>query len=124
MEISSSFGSIIINGKKYTEDVLIDARGAVIKRLKHISSAFKSKYGHTPLTKAELEETLKKFSNITILVIGTGQYGAMPVESDAIRYLESKGIEYIIETTPEAINRFKELANKRKDVLGLFHITC
>ncbi len=124
MKISTTFGRIIINGKEFTEDVLIDASGTVRKRPKHISANKKSQYGHTPLTKEELIEILRTFPETSVIIIGNGQYGAMPVEDAVVEYAKSRQIEVILKETPDAIREFQNLAGQGKKVLGIFHITC
>lgn len=125
MEISVTFGQIVINGVQYSEDVIVSSDGTITKRLKEISKPLKAKYGHTPLTKKEVEETVKRFRIIDTLIIGTGHYGALPIEKDTLDFLEQRGIKYIIKKTKDAIDEFLKISRSRnKGVIAIFHITC
>ncbi len=53
--MQTGFGWIEINGIQYEHDVIIHADGNVSKRKKKVSKAYKGEYGHTPLSRAELD---------------------------------------------------------------------
>jgi len=73
-----SFGSIDIDGRTYSQDVVLD-RGKVRKRRKAASKRYRDSYGHTPLS---VEEEIPW--GCRRLVIGTGAAGALPV-MDAVK---------------------------------------
>ena len=123
MEISTSFGKIVINGKPYDYDVIVKRDGTVLRRPKEISEK-KRTTGHTPFTKEELENILSKVGNAKVVVIGTGQSGALPIEEDVLLFLEQHDISAFIATTPNAIYDFIELIKANKEVIGIFHVTC
>ncbi|MCD6485366.1 MAG: hypothetical protein J7L47_09700 [Candidatus Odinarchaeota archaeon] len=123
MKISTSFGEITINGKRYEYDVVVKKDGTVLKRPKEIS-AKKKTTGHTPFTKEELEKILSDVGDVDIVVIGTGQSGALPIEEDVLLFLEQHGFSAFIATTPNAIFDFVELVKSGKNAVGIFHITC
>ena len=117
-----SFARIIINGKEYNHDVVIYPDGRVERRKKHLSKKYADLYNHTPLSREELEETLKGVEP-EVLVIGTGLRGRMVVMEGAKELARERGIELVIDVTPKAIEKFNEIFKKRK-TLGIFHITC
>ena len=43
------FGTIVIDGKEYNKDIIID-REKIRKRDKKASKSLKARYGHTPLS--------------------------------------------------------------------------
>jgi len=123
MEISTSFGEITINGRRYEYDVVVKKDGTVLKRPKEIS-AKKKTTGHTPFTKEELEKILSDVGDVDVVVIGTGQSGALPIEEDVLLFLEQHDFSAFIATTPNAIFDFVELVKSGKNSVGIFHITC
>jgi len=62
--------------------------------------------------------------NPDIVIVGTGQNGAMEVNEDFSNEVQKKGIELIIEKTPEAIKIYNERIKKRKRINALIHTTC
>lgn len=123
MDIFSGFGWIEINRKKFEEDVILDYRGNVYDRPKHLSSDKKRIYGHTPFTLEELLEIIRRIGEFDTIIIGTGQYGAMPVEEEVKRYLENINKKFIILDTQKAIEEFLGRVSKEK-VIAVFHVTC
>ncbi|UXD21643.1 hypothetical protein IPA_06175 [Ignicoccus pacificus DSM 13166] len=119
---SVSFGEVIVKGKSYHHDVVIYWDGTTRKRDKEPSKKYKSLYGHTPLSREEIEKYLKE--GVEVVVIGTGIYGALPIMEGAKKLLEEKGISYVTLPSPKAIERFNELVEEGKKVLGIIHITC
>ncbi len=117
-----SFARIVINGKEYNYDVVIYPDGRIERRKKHLSKKYADLYNHTPLSREELEETLKDVKP-EIIIIGTGLDGRMVVMEEAKKLAEERGIELIIDLTPKAIEKFNKLYKERK-VLGIFHTTC
>ena len=116
----TGFGYIIVNGVRYDHDIVVHVDGSVTKRKKELSKPYK-KGVHTPLAPPEIEEILDE--NPEIVIIGSGQYGALPILDETIKLLEEKNIKYIIEKTPKAIEEYNKLS-KEKRVAGIFHVTC
>jgi len=110
-----SFGSIRIDGVTYEHDVIIE-RGAVRKRKKKGSKAFRDEFGHTPLT---LEEEIPW--GCRRLVIGTGAYGALPVVDALRREAKKRGVELLVVPTAEAI---RELERDPDNTNAILHVTC
>ena len=110
---SLSFGSINIDGKDYVKDVVI-RKGKIEKRKKKKSKAFRSQFGHTPLSTLEnIPWDCKK------LIIGTGQSAALPVMQEVKETAKKKGVELVLMRTPDAIHSINE-----KDTNLILHLTC
>ncbi len=108
---STSFGSIIIDGKAYEDDVIIFADGTVKKR-------GLQKGTHVVC----LEETEPLFKEKPkVIVIGTGQSGVAEVEPEVSEKAKKLGIKIIEAPTPIAIKKFNNIKEKKA---GLFHLTC
>jgi len=114
---SSGFGWVIIDGKRFENDVVVLIDGSVIKRDKKLSRSKKAKYGHTPLTRTELLPLLRVKPDL--IVIGTGQNGAMPITPNAQKILNDN-ISFI-GPTPEALNWMQKDGRK---IVALLHVTC
>ena len=111
------FGSIIIDGKIYTSDVIIRPNGEIKKRKKKLSKAI---YGtsHT-ISLDEAKHVFKKSAKT--LVIGGGQFGRVKLSAEAADYFAQKGCEVTLLSTPKAIQVWNDT---QEEAIGLFHITC
>ncbi|MFC2146263.1 MTH938/NDUFAF3 family protein, partial [Acidobacteriota bacterium] len=69
----------------------------------------------------DLKDILKEGPGI--LIIGTGVMGVMRVPKELKKQLEAKSIELYVERTGKAVEVFNS-ADKRKKVIGAFHLTC
>jgi len=117
--ISSDFGWIEVDGKVYDYDIVIYPNGNIERRKKEIS---KRKHGTSH--KLDLEEITGYLGHEEeVVVIGTGQYGALSLTEESERLLRDLGLEIIQLPTKEAIKRYLELC-RNKRVLGIFHVTC
>ena len=105
------FGSIVIDGKEYTSDVIVFPD--------RVKDRWWRKEGHR-LDIDDLEEVLE--FKPEVLVIGTGYSGVMEVPEETLRYLQMKNIEVHVAPTREAVKIFNGLRGKR--VVGAFHLTC
>ena len=71
----------------------------------------------------EIEELLKQKPEI--IVIGTGQSGAMgEIDKTIINKFEEQGIEVITDITPKAIEIFNQKLEQGKRINALIHTTC
>ncbi len=109
---SYDFGRITINGKHYTTDLVVFAD--------KIKADWRRREGHS-LHIADLNEALE--AKPEVLVVGTGYSGMMKVPSEIRRYIESEGIELIIQKTAEACKTFNRLS-KSRSVVAAVHLTC
>ena len=108
-----SFGSITIDGKDYSKDIVI-RKGKIEKRKKKESKKFRSQFGHTPLSNFEnIPWDCKK------LIIGTGHNSALPVMKEVQKKAKKKGVELVLMSTPDAILRINE-----KGTNLILHLTC
>jgi hypothetical protein len=110
---STSFGSITINGKKFSHDVIVNSKGEVKE------SSLQTRH---LVNEKEFFDFMKEKPEI--IVIGNGQYGACEVSEDFIKLAKEKGIELIVENTPHALQKFNELVKKGKKVIAYMHVTC
>lgn len=108
---SYSFGRIVIDGKLYTQDVIVFSD--------RVFSPWWRKEGHY-LHKKDLVEILEP--KPAILIIGKGYSGVMKVPDNLIDELKDMEIKVIAEKTTEAVKRFNEL--KGEKVVAALHLTC
>jgi hypothetical protein len=110
-----SFGSLEIDGKEHTKDVVLD-RGTLRKRKKKLSRPFREQFGHTPLSVQEkIPWKCKR------LVIGTGMEGRLPVMDEVVAEAKRRGIELVLRRTPEAV---RLLEDDPADTNAILHVTC
>jgi hypothetical protein len=109
------FGSVTIDGVTYNHDVVID-RGRVIKRKKKPSKRFREEFGHTPVSTEE-----KLPWKCQRLIIGTGNYGSLPVMDEVKREARRRKIKLLIVPTNDAM---LEVAKDPKETNALLHVTC
>jgi hypothetical protein len=113
----TSFGSITVNKKNYDYDIIITLNGEIKKRKKKLSKAV---YGtsHT-ISKDEAKYVYE--DGAELLIIGSGQYGAVELSEEASEYFKKKNCKVVLLPTPHAIKEWNQAGG---NVVGLFHITC
>lgn len=111
-----SFGSVTIDGVRYDHDVIL-AGGEVSERDKSPSRPRKAEFGHTPLTAGENLPW-----NTQSLWIGTGAYGRLPVLEEVRQEAASRGVDLVVATTPEMVERVNSGIPEGTAVL--LHLTC
>jgi len=107
-----SFGKIVIDEKTYTSDVIVYPD--------RVDSSWWRQEGHN-LEKADLKDVLE--AGPDVLIIGTGDSGVMHVPEGTVRFLESRGIQVLVEKTGKAVEIFNTHPRDKK-VIGAFHLTC
>jgi hypothetical protein len=107
-----SFGSITIDGKTYTSDVIIYPD--------KVDSSWWRKEGHS-LHIVDLKDVINVKPEI--LIIGTGYSGAMVVPEETISYLKAQNIEVHVARTEKAVELFNKFQKGKKTVAAL-HLTC
>jgi len=112
-----TFGSIIVEGKKYRRDVLIFADGTIKKR----KGGFLM-FGSHKIKKQELEELSQ--SQPETIIVGTGTNGAAHIAPEAESWAKGKNPSLLVQPSYDAVARLNELAEQRKKVAALIHITC
>jgi hypothetical protein len=117
---SYEFGVIVINGKRYSSDVIIYPD--------RVKDDWWRKEGHK-LGIDDLEDVIEK--NPDVIVIGMGNPGLMKVLPETAKHIESKGIKLIIQSTKEACKTYNRLSSPptagfpaSQKVIALLHLTC
>lgn len=113
----TSFGSITVDGKKYSHDIVIRLDGKVEKRKKKLS---KEKYGTSH--KLSLEEAKHIFEEgARQLIIGSGQTGYVELSDDAAQLFLDEECKVQLLPTQKAILAWNDADGQ---TIGLFHVTC
>jgi hypothetical protein len=111
------FGRVEIEGKSYTEDVIITG-GEITLRDKAPSKKHKARFGgHTPLSAKEAIPWECKQ-----LIIGTGAEGRLPVMKKVYKHAAEQGVRLIVVSTPEACKLLSEA--DLSDTNAILHVTC
>ena len=110
---SYDFGQIVIDGRRYTSDVIVFPD--------RVRDGWWRKEGHR-LHVEDIDRTVEE-EKPEVLVVGTGYSGLMKVLPETEKYLKSKGIELIVQSTREACKTFDRLV-KSKKVIAALHLTC
>jgi hypothetical protein len=109
---SYDFGEIVIDGKRYTSDVIIYPD--------RVKDDWWRKDGHQ-LCIDDLEDVLDFEPDV--IVVGTGDPGMMKVLPETEKLIKSKGITLIVQLTKQACQIFNRLSSTQK-VIALLHLTC
>lgn len=109
---SYRFGQIVIDGKKYTGDVVIFPD--------HVEANWFRKAGHQ-LGLEDISSGMEK--NPNAIVIGTGAFGMVKVNAEVITEAERRGIKLIIEPTEDACQTYNQLS-QTEEVIAALHLTC
>lgn len=113
MKIDSySFGSLVVDGKMYTSDVIIYPG--------RVDPSWWRKEGHR-LQIADLADALN--AKPQILIIGTGYSGMMVVSKETESRIRSLGIDIYVATTGKAVELFNTMQGK-KTIVAALHLTC
>jgi len=112
---SYEFGVIVINGKRYTSDVIVLPERVI--------DGWWRKEGHKVHIE-DLEEILKQEPKPEVLVFGTGYYGLVKIPPEVKNTLKSHVIELVAQPTKEAYQTFNKILKSNKPVVGAFHLTC
>ena len=109
---SYDFGRIVVDGKAYTSDVIIFPD--------RVKDNWWRKEGHA-LHIEDIETVVKEKREV--LIVGTGKYGMLTVLPETKEYIESKGIELIVEPTDKACGIYNKISKDKKTAAAL-HLTC
>ncbi len=107
------FGTIVINGKRYTTDIIVF--------LDKVKDKWWRKEGHR-LAIEDLEEVLK--AEPQIIVVGAGYSGLMKISNEVKQLLDEQGIQLVTEKTRDAVKTFNKLAESGHKVVAALHLTC
>jgi hypothetical protein len=106
------FGEIIIDGKKYTSDIIIFPD--------RVNSSWWRKDGHK-LQTDDIQEILD--AKPETLIVGTGKFGMMKLMQNMCELMKSLKIEIVALKTEEACKEYNLLKDLRRVVAAL-HLTC
>jgi hypothetical protein len=108
-----NFGSITINGKEYTKDVIIFPN--------QVLSPWWREKGHN-LTLKDLEKVIE--FNPNLVIIGTGAEGIMKTPQNILKELNKNGIKTITAKTGEAVILYNQKTQINENVVACLHLTC
>ena len=109
---SYHFGQIVINGRKYSSDVIIFPD--------RVQDAWHRSSSHQLILK-DIAEVMVE--NPGVLIVGTGASGLVKVLPEVRQEAEARGIKLITEPTEDACNTYNNLSHSQKVVAAL-HLTC
>lgn len=115
---STQFGEVIVDGISFHQ-VLIIGDSIEERDYKKLEELFNTSH---EIGDWEMEKLLS--NNPEIIIIGTGQNGAMELDKETIQKLQSKGAEIISDSTPKAIEIYNDQVKLGKRVNTLIHTTC
>jgi len=108
-----SFGSIRVDGKKYTRDLIIYPD--------RVDSDWWRKEGH----KLQLDDIADVLADPPeVLVVGQGDPGQMRVAPPVVEALEKLDVRLISAPTKKACSTFNQLSREGRRVVAAFHLTC
>jgi hypothetical protein len=112
---SYAFGKIVVNGTAYTSDIILFPDRVV--------DGWWRREGHR-LYAEDLDEVLRARPQPEVLVVGTGSSDLMKVSKGVEEGLRARGIEVIVQPTPQACQTYNELSESGRRVVGALHLTC
>lgn len=114
------FGSITINGEKYSHDVEVLWTYEVLEWWRKESHVIGIE---------DIEDVLDLEPDT--IIIGTGESGIAQVKEEVKKLILEKGIRLIIDKTEDAVKTFNVIAGDSEEeegeqnkVIGFFHLTC
>ncbi len=110
---SYDFGSIVIEGKSYSSDVII-LPGKVVDDWWRLE-------GHR-LQIPDVRDYL--LEDVNSVVIGTGYYGMMRVDNEVIDAFRKRSREVYVVRSREAVKKYNELVKAGKKVILFIHLSC
>ena len=110
---SCSFGQMVVDGQKYTSDLIIYPDG-------HVEDCWWRQFGHR-FSSDDIEKLIK--SEPQVIVAGTGVSWLMKPEKTLVKLLQKKSIKFISEPNQKAIMIYNELFSHKR-VGACFHLTC
>ena len=114
---STQFGKVTVEGIEYLHDIVIGLNGKVKKRKKKLSKVV---YGTSHIVSRD-EAVHILDDGAKLLIVGTGQQGALSFSKEAMNYLASHGCRLILEPTPSAIQHWNRAGGA---AIAMFHVTC
>ena len=120
---SHKFGAIVVDGRRYTSDIIVLPERVI--------DGWWRKEGHKVCAE-DLEEILNYEPKPQVLIVGTGYYGLVKILPEVKDTLGSHGIELVSQPTGEACQTFNKLLkqnlsvdkSEKRVIVGAFHLTC
>ena len=109
---SYQFGQVVVNGKRYTSDVIIFPD--------RVRDNWRRKSGHE-LCLGDIAEVITKSPEV--LVVGTGASGLVRVLPEVKESVNAQGIKLIVEATDKACHTYNQFCHSQK-VIAALHVTC
>ena len=109
-----SFGTIRIDGKDYSSDVVL--LGGDVR-----SSWWREAGGHIYAAE-DFGEVLAAAPEVVVL--GTGYFGRVKVLDETLTAFADADSEVVVERTGDAVETFNRLAAEGRDVAAALHLTC
>jgi hypothetical protein len=113
----TKYGWVEIDNIRYDHDVIVHTNRSVTKRSKKKSKNLRKKFGHTPLAGHELSFLNKE--NPEVVIVGTGQFGDLPITVEALQIL--KRYTSVIQPTSEVIDL---LGTETRPFVAILHVNC
>ncbi len=110
---SYSFGTIVIDGTKYSKDIIIYPDG-------HVQQSWWRKSGHR-LCVDDISELIEQKPEI--IIIGMGSPGLMVPEKSLKEFLQKKGITITAVPSETAVKKYNNICDKKRTG-ACFHLTC
>ena len=111
---SATFGTMTIDGKSYSTDLIIFPDG-------HVEDEWWRKSGHLLLPDDIFTLVDAKPD---LIVIGTGVHGRMRTDAGLTPFLERRGIRLIAAPNVKAVAAYNEERVKGTRIGAGFHLTC
>ena len=108
-----SFGSMVIDGKTYTSDLIIYPDGQV-------KASWFRKRGHR-LTGEDMAALIE--AGPEVIIAGTGVSGQVIPEAGLRDRLSQRGVEFISAPNKEAVALYNKISSEKK-AGACFHLTC
>jgi hypothetical protein len=109
---SYTFGKIIIDGKTYTNDLIIFPD--------HVQDDWWRAKVHE-LGPEDIKDILEHKPEV--LVVGTGAHGCMVITADGMDLIKENSIKLLVQPTPDACKTYNKYHKEKKTIAAL-HLTC
>jgi hypothetical protein len=105
------FGHVVVDGEEQTRDLIVLPD--------HVLRGWWRADGHR-LVLADLDDVIDELPER--LLVGTGAYGQLRPDPEALEQLRQRGVEVEALPTDEAVRRYRELDPRR--TAAALHLTC
>ena len=112
-----TFGSVVVEGKRYRRDILISADGTVKKRKGGLLM-----FGSHDIKKQELEELSQ--GQPDVIIVGIGTDGTAHLAPEVESWAKANNVNLLVQPSCDVPAKINEFAEHKKRVAALIHITC